>query len=103
MIRIYKNTGFNITRIHADNEFQSIVDEFDANFKMVFNFTSAKEHVPEAERNNRLIKERVRATFHCLPFVKIPKVMIQVMVMDNAKKMIFFPIRWEKEFLISRS
>jgi hypothetical protein len=70
VLQIYKNAGFNITRIHACNEFQSIVDQFDANFNIVFKFASAKEHVPEAERNNRLIKERVRATFHCLPFVK---------------------------------
>jgi hypothetical protein len=28
------------------------------------NFASAQEHVPEAERNNRVIKERFRATFH---------------------------------------
>jgi hypothetical protein len=44
-----------VTRIHADNEFRSIVDEFDINKNLKFNFTCAKEHVPEVERNNRLI------------------------------------------------
>jgi hypothetical protein len=30
------------------------------------NFTNALDHVPEAERNNRTIKERVRAAYHQL-------------------------------------
>jgi hypothetical protein len=57
VLRIYKNLEFNVARIHADNEFQSIVDQFDADFNIVFNFKTAKEHIPEAERNNRLIKK----------------------------------------------
>jgi hypothetical protein len=101
VLRINKNAGFNITRIHADNEFQSIVDQFDANFNIVFNFASAKEYVPEAEKNYRLIKERVRATFHPLPFVKV---MIQVMVMESAKKLIFFSSqRWNFSILQSKN
>ena len=48
-----------------------------------FNFTSAKEQVPEAERNNRIIKERVRAGFHRLPYKTIPKLMTQILVMDS--------------------
>ena len=30
---------------------------------VVMNYTNASDHVPEAERNNRTIKERIRATF----------------------------------------
>ena len=36
-----------------------VKDELD----MDMNYTSASEHVPEAERNNRMIKERIRAAF----------------------------------------
>jgi hypothetical protein len=31
------------------------------------NFTNAQDHVPEAERKNRMIKERIRAAYHRLP------------------------------------
>ncbi|MGL5918789.1 MAG: hypothetical protein ACRCYM_06045, partial [Cetobacterium sp.] len=41
------------------------------------NYATTDEHVPEAERNNRTIKERIRATFHNMPFKRIPKVMIK--------------------------
>ena len=37
------------------------------------NYTNAQEHVPQAERNNRTIKERIRAALHRLPYKKIPK------------------------------
>jgi hypothetical protein len=80
-----------VTRIHADNKFKSLEYEFKHETELKFNFTSAKEHVPEAERNNRIIKERVRAAFHRLPYKKLPKVMTQILVMESTKKLNFFP------------
>jgi hypothetical protein len=91
VIKVYQTAGFKITRIHADNEFRPIIEGFEKDFSIIFNFSSAKEHVPEAERNNRLIKERVRATFHQLPFKTMPKVMLQVLVMVSTKKLNYFP------------
>jgi hypothetical protein len=64
VMQIYKNAEFKVKRIHDDNEFKSMTNEFNKNYNSTFNFTSANEHVPEAKRNNRLIKERVRASFH---------------------------------------
>ena len=55
------------------------------------NFTSAQEHVPEAENNNRRIKERVRAAYHNLPYKHLCKTLVIMMVMEGAKKMNFFP------------
>jgi hypothetical protein len=95
VIRIYKNAGFNIKRNHGDIEFQLILDQLDANFNIVFNFTG----VPEAERNNRVIKKRVRAAFHCLSFVKVPKVMVQVMVMESAKNLNFPLLKVELPYI----
>ena len=43
---------------------------------VVMNYTNASDHVPEAERNNRTIKERIRATFQRLPYKAIPRIMI---------------------------
>ena len=39
-------------------------------------YTAAQDHQQEAERNNRFLKERVRSTFHRLPYRSIPKIMI---------------------------
>ena len=40
-----------------------MMDEVKDEFDMDVNYMSASEHVPEAERNNHMIKERIRATF----------------------------------------
>ena len=53
------------------------------------NLTSAQEHVPEAENNNRRIKERVRATYHQLPYKHLCKALVIMIVMESAKKMNF--------------
>ena len=43
---------------------------------VVMNYTNASDYMPEAERNNRTIKERIRATFQRLPYKAIPHIMI---------------------------
>jgi hypothetical protein len=35
-------------------------------FQVTMNYANPQEHVPEAERNNRVIKERVCAAYHRL-------------------------------------
>ncbi len=60
-------------------------------YEVSANYANPQEHVPEAERNNRVIKERFRAAFHRLPFLKIPKIMIKILTMECAKKLNFFP------------
>jgi hypothetical protein len=44
------------------------------------NFPNPQEHVPEAKRNNRGIKEWVQATYHCLPFSCLPHIMIKILI-----------------------
>jgi hypothetical protein len=90
VLQIYKNGGFKVTRVHADNEFKSIAKEFSASYNLTFNFTSASEHIPEAERNNRLIKERVSASFYQIPFTKLPRIMLHILVMESTKKLNYF-------------
>jgi hypothetical protein len=46
----------------------------DPNIK--YELTSAQAHQPESEHNNWLIKERMRAVIHRLPFQAIPHVMM---------------------------
>jgi hypothetical protein len=48
-----------------------IVDDGDwflsGSFNISMNDANAQDHVPQIERTNRVIKERVRAAFHSLP------------------------------------
>ena len=57
------------------------------------NYANAGDHVPEAERNNRTIKERFRAAFHRLPFKAMPRIMIRYLAMDCTSKLNLFPVK----------
>ena len=60
-------------------------------YEVTMNYANPQEHVPEAKRNIRVIKERFRSTFHRLPFKKIPKIMTKILAMECTKKLNFFP------------
>ena len=87
----YNKAGFRIAIIHCDNEFRPILDDIKDDLDIKMNYASAQEHVPEAERNNRVIKERVRAAFHRLPYTAIPKVVVKMLAMESTNKLNFFP------------
>ena len=57
------------------------------------NFTNALDHVPEAERNNRTIKERIRAAFQRLPYKAIPRAMIRYLAMTQTAQLNLFPVK----------
>jgi hypothetical protein len=59
------------------------------------NFTNAQDHVPEAERNNRTIKERIRAAYHRLLYKAIPRIMINYSAMTQANKLNLSPVNGE--------
>ena len=40
-------------------------------------YTAKEEHVPEADRNNRAISERIHLHYHNLTYKYIPKVMLR--------------------------
>jgi hypothetical protein len=61
-----------IHTILADNEFQALrqdIEELGVNVHVV----TKEEHVPEVERQNRVIKERARAIVQTLPYKTLPK------------------------------
>jgi hypothetical protein len=93
IINLYNRAGFKIKEIQSNNEFKPLQDKLLTNFDIGMNFSNPQEHVPEAERNNRVIKERVRATYHRLPYKQITKTMTIILVMDSAKKLNFFPTK----------
>jgi hypothetical protein len=57
------------------------------------NFTNAQDNVPEAERNNRTIKEMIRPAYHCLPYKAIPRIMIRYLAIIQANNLNLFPVK----------
>jgi hypothetical protein len=79
-INLYKGKGHTVTdceftetedkpihTILADNKFEAIRREMEEEGIWI-NLTTKNEHVPEVERQNRVIKERARATIQTLPY-----------------------------------
>jgi len=58
----------------ADNEFQALKENLEE-LNIQVHVVTRNEHEPEIERQNRVIKERARATLQTLPYKKIPKKM----------------------------
>ena len=94
VINCYNKGGFRVARIHADNEFRPLLEPLQEEFRIEMNFANPQEHVPDAERNNRTIKERVRATYHRLPYQTLTRNMVKVLVQDSAKKLNFSSKEW---------
>jgi hypothetical protein len=40
------------------------MDPMATSFQIKMDYSNPQEHLPEAEQNNRVIKEHVRATYH---------------------------------------
>ena len=92
--RLYKNRGFKIILLLVDGEFaalQTLVHDMEHGPRV--NLTSANEHVPEAEWRIRVVKERVRASRHDLPFTRLPKLLTIHMVLDCVKMLNYFPTK----------
>jgi hypothetical protein len=59
------------------------------------NYASTQEHVPRAERNNRVLQERVRAAYHRFSYTHLPRTLVKYLVMESAEKLNFFPKKYE--------
>jgi hypothetical protein len=53
-----------IKTIHCDNEYQPLMPELQDDFGIKKNYASPQEHVPEAERSNRVIKGLHFTVYH---------------------------------------
>jgi hypothetical protein len=84
ILRHYDRAGFVIRTIHCDGEFCGMMEKVKDDLDADRNFTNAGNHVPEAERNNQTIKERIQGAYHCLPYKAIPQIMIRYLAMIQA-------------------
>jgi hypothetical protein len=93
VLRLYNSAGFHIKTIHWDSKFHAKMEKVKDDLGVRMNFTNALDHVPEAERNNRTIKERVRAAYHRLPYKVLPRQLIWYLVTTQASKLNLFPAK----------
>jgi len=75
---MYERRGFLVASVLGDYEFEPLRSDFPQ-----LNTTSADEHVPEAERCIRTIKERTRSTYTMLPFTYIPRLVLVHLVKNS--------------------
>jgi hypothetical protein len=66
--------------INCDQEFKVLMDPVKDDLDVTMNYTATDEHIPEAERNNRTIAERIRATYHNLPYKAMPIIIIIIAI-----------------------
>ena len=90
---MYNEAGYRIREIHADNEFRPLFETVADDLDVIMNYTNAGDHVPEAERNNRVLQERVRTAYHRLPYKAIPKTMLKHLTMISAEQLNYFPAK----------
>ena len=82
-----------VKTIHCDGEYRGMMNKVKDDLDVNMNFTNAQDHVPEAERNNRTIKERIRAAYHRLPYKALPRIMIRYLAMTQATQLNLFPVK----------
>jgi hypothetical protein len=93
VLGLYNSAGFHIKTIHCNGEFCTMMEKVKDNLGVRMNFTNALDHVSEAERNNRTIKEHVWAAYHRLPYKALPQQMIRYLVPTQASQLNLFPTK----------
>ena len=93
ILRQYNRAGFMITEIRGDNEFEPLRNILDDEMGVRANIAPQGDHCPEAERNNRVIAERIRAIYNTLPFDAMPKTMLKYLAMEAAERLNYFPAK----------
>ena len=72
---IYKQRGYNISTMYMDSDFEPLNNKL-KDRSINLNTTAQEKHVPEIERQIRVIKKRACSTWNTLPFAHMPNVMI---------------------------
>ena len=91
VFRIYNKAGYTVVEIRTDPEFTSLQNDLFDDMDIIINPTAAGEHVPEIERSNRVVKERLRALFSRLPYEMLPRQMVYFAAKQTCKWLNAFP------------
>jgi hypothetical protein len=87
VLRLYNSAGFHIKTIHCDREFCPMMEKVKDDLGVCMYLTNVLDHVPEAERNNRTIKECVWA------YKALLRQLIQYLVQTQASQLNLFPAK----------
>jgi hypothetical protein len=90
VLDLYHARGFLINRIEGDQEFSSIALDM---LPTTLNIADADDHVPQAERSIRTIKDRTRCTVQGLPFQKFPRILTKAIVEVANRSLNQFPAK----------
>ena len=88
---IYLEQGHAVSTMFMDNEFAPLANDMKG-VQINLNTTAAREHVPEIERQIRVVKERGRSTYNTLPFSRVPSVMIVELMRQAVMWLNAFPV-----------
>ena len=78
---LYSARGFKLTNANLDGKFIPMRRHLQE-MGITGNFATRSEHVPEIERQIRVLKERARACRHTLPFKYLPRLIV-IEMMNN--------------------
>ena len=92
VIAIYTQRGFKVEHALFDGEFVPLRTEL-LNMGIHANFATRNKHVPEIERQHRVIKERARTCRSTLPFEVLPKLLLVEMANNCALWINMFPAK----------
>ena len=87
----YNKADVVISKLHADNEFKSVMEDLDEKWELDVNLAHPRDHVPDIERESRTSQERFRVNLYRLPFKAIPRTMIHYLVLHVTKNWSLFP------------
>ena len=59
----YSKAGYYVHMVYCDREFKPIFKDAWDQLELTINYANTNDHVAEAERNNRFLKERFRTKF----------------------------------------
>ena len=86
----YNNAGYKIKHISADNQFQASLEAIQDELRVTVHFSAAQEHVPEAERNIRTVKDTIRSVIASIPYTYLLNVMTKMLVIEATTRLNFF-------------
>ena len=89
-MRQYNKLDILITRIHADNELNTLLSELEDEWDVEMNLSLPGAHVPDIERANRVLQERFRTALYCFPFKFILRSMIKFLALRVTRKGNYF-------------
>jgi len=90
VLNLYKARGFDIIRVEGDREFACLKNDFQP---IDVNIADADDHVHEAERSVRTLKERTRCSVHTLPYKRIPRTVVKSIVETACRALNQFPAK----------